>query len=44
MINTPTLSVLPGQVQMAMAAAATSERDPFGPVATWTYLELAQHL
>ncbi|MGI8686933.1 MAG: IS630 family transposase, partial [Acidimicrobiales bacterium] len=30
--------------RMAMAAAATSERDPFDPVATWTYLELAQHL
>jgi len=30
--------------RMAMAAAATSERDPADPVATWTYLELAQHL
>jgi len=30
--------------RMAMAAAATSERDPCDPVATWTYLELAQHL
>src|SRR5215210_3470358 len=25
--------------RMAMAAAATSERDPRDPVATWTYLE-----
>jgi len=30
--------------RMVMAAAATSERDPDDPVATWTYLELAQHL
>jgi len=30
--------------RMAMAAAATSERDPADPVATWTYLELAHHL
>ncbi len=30
--------------RMAMAAAATSERDPDDPVATWTYHELAQHL
>ena len=30
--------------RMAMAAAATSERDPDDPVATWTYYELAQHL
>jgi transposase len=30
--------------RMAMAAAATSERDPADPVATWTYYELAQYL
>jgi len=30
--------------RMSIAAAATSERDPDDPVATWTYLELAQHL
>ena len=30
--------------RMAMAAAATSERDPDDPVATWNYLDLAQHL
>ncbi len=30
--------------RMAMAAAATSERDPDDPVATWNYLELAQQL
>jgi transposase len=30
--------------RMAMAAAATSERDPDDPVATWNYLELAKHL
>nr|MDQ6947781.1 helix-turn-helix domain-containing protein [Actinomycetota bacterium] len=31
--------------RMAMAAAvATSERDPDDPVATWSYLELAQQL
>jgi transposase len=30
--------------RMAMAAAATSERDPDDPVATWTYFDLAQRL
>jgi transposase len=30
--------------RMAIAAAATSERDPEDPVATWTYGELAQKL
>lgn len=30
--------------RMAMAAAATSERDPNDPVATWSYLELAGRL
>ena len=30
--------------RMAMAAAATSERDPDDPVATWTYAELTQRL
>jgi transposase len=30
--------------RMALAAAATSERDPDDPVATWTYLDLAQRL
>jgi len=30
--------------RMAMAAAATSERDPDDPVATWDYLELAKRL
>ena len=30
--------------RMAMAAAATSERDPDDPVATWTYFDLAQKL
>src|SRR2546421_2545216 len=30
--------------RMAMAAAATSERDPDDPVATWNYFELAQRL
>ena len=30
--------------RIALAAAATSERDPDDPVATWTYFELAQKL
>src|SRR5256885_1856396 len=30
--------------RMAMAAAATSERDSDDPVATWTYFDLAQKL
>ena len=30
--------------RMAMAAAATSERDADDPVATWTYFDLAQKL
>lgn len=30
--------------RMALAAAATSERDPEDPVATWTYFDLAQRL
>jgi transposase len=30
--------------RMAMAAVATSERDPDDPVATWSYFEVAQEL
>ncbi|MGH9188710.1 MAG: IS630 family transposase [Acidimicrobiales bacterium] len=30
--------------RMAMAAAATSERDPDDPVSTWTHVELAERL
>lgn len=30
--------------RMAMAAIATSERDPEDPVATWTYFEVAEEL